>query len=214
MTTERRARVLIADDHPIFRSGLAYEIERRARLELVGQASDGVEAVGLARRLQPDVIVLDLRMPRLGGVPAIESLRTSEVEARILVLSAFTDRQAVYDAMMAGASGYLPKDADREDVCDAIEAIAAGETVIDPSLQGGLVDELRARGGEHVTPLSPRELEVLELTAEGLTSAEIGRRLYIGTSTVKTHLQRAYEKLGVSDRASMVAEAMRRGLID
>jgi DNA-binding NarL/FixJ family response regulator len=120
MADERQVRVLIADDHPLFRSGLAYEIGRRDGLELVGEAADGVEAVALARDLAPDVIVLDVRMPRLDGVRAIAALAAAGVPSRVLVLSAFRDRQAVYEAVRAGAKGYLPKDADREDVCDAI----------------------------------------------------------------------------------------------
>jgi two-component system, NarL family, nitrate/nitrite response regulator NarL len=214
MSDERRIRVLIADDHPLFRSGLAYEIARRDRLELVGQAADGLQAVALARELTPDVLVLDVRMPHLDGVGAIEALAAAGVRSRVLVLSAFRDRQAVYDAVRAGAKGYLPKDADREDVCDAIEAIAAGQTVIDESLQGALVSEPQTRGERRAHHLSPRELEVLTLAAAGLSSPEVGRRLYIEASTVKTHLQRIYDKLGVSDRTAMVAEAMRRGLIE
>ena len=133
--------MLIADDHPIFRSGLAYEIGRREGLELVGQAADGLEALALARELAPDVVVLDVRMPRLDGVRAIEALAAAGVRSRVLVLSAFRDRQAVHEAVRAGAKGYLHKDADREDVCDAIEAIAAGQTVIDEPLRKALVAE-------------------------------------------------------------------------
>jgi two-component system nitrate/nitrite response regulator NarL len=214
VSDEHRIRVLIADDHPLFRSGMAYEIGRRDRLELVGQAADGLEAVALARELRPDVLVLDVRMPRLDGVRALEALAAAGLRTRVLVVSAFRDRRAVYDAMRAGAKGYLPKDSDREAVCDAIEAIAAGRTVIDESLRDALASERQPGGTRRGHQLSPRELEVLVLAAAGLSSPEVGRRLYIGASTVKTHLQRIYEKLGVSDRTAMVAEAMRRGLIE
>jgi two-component system nitrate/nitrite response regulator NarL len=214
MSEPRCTRVLIADDHPVFRSGLAYEIGRRPSLRLVAEAADGSEAVAMAREHGPDVAVIDMRMPRLNGLRTIEALRAGGSKTRVLVLSAFRDRQGLYDALAAGACGYLAKDTGREDICDAIEAIANGAKVVDPALQGELLTELQLRGSQATAQLSPRELEVLALTADGLSSVEIGRRLYIGASTVKTHLERIADKLGVRGRTAVVAEAMRRGLLD
>jgi two-component system, NarL family, nitrate/nitrite response regulator NarL len=214
MSGPRPTRVLIADDHPVFRSGLAYEIGRRTSLTLVAEAADGVEAIVLARAHVPDVAVLDMRMPRLNGLRVIEALRAAGTGTRVLILSAFRDRQSIYDVMAAGASGYLAKDTARDAICDAIEAIAGGAKLVDSTLQSELLTELQLRGRQAGASLSQRELEVLTLTAEGLSSAEIGRRLYIGPSTVKTHLDRIAEKLGVRGRTAAVAEALRRGLLD
>jgi two-component system, NarL family, nitrate/nitrite response regulator NarL len=207
-------RVLIADEQPIYRSGLAHEIRQRPGLELVAEAGDGAAAVKLAREHAPDVAVLELRMPRLDGVGAVQALRTAGCVTRVLILSASRRRESLYDALTAGANGYLTKDAAGSEVCDAIQTIGSGRNVIDRSMQDALLTELQLRQGSSSHALSPRELEVLTLTAEGLTSVEIGARLFIGSSTVKTHLQRVYGKLGVADRAAMVAEAMRRGIIE
>lgn len=210
-----RVTVLVADDHPLFRDGIVRAIRERPDLELVGEASDGREALALVRELQPDVAVLDLKLPELDGMQVLNALRRDGVTSRVLILSAFTEGPLVHAALSAGAVGYLAKSVERAEICDAIAAIARGETVLDAGLQAGLVAAVRAQGAADQRPwLSPREREVLALIAEGLSAPAIAGRLHIAPGTAKTHLSHLYEKLGVSDRAACVAEAMRRGLLE
>jgi two-component system nitrate/nitrite response regulator NarL len=211
---DRAIGVVIADDHPIFRSGLAHEIGAHPALTLLGEAANGRDAVRLVREAQPDVAVVDLRMPGLSGGMLVEAIAQLDGGTRILVLSAFDDQQGIFDAVAAGANGYVLKDVDRDVICDAIARVARGEHVLPPDLQVGLLRELRTRSARADWCLSAREHEVLELAARGLSTPEIGRSLYIGASTVKTHLERVAEKLGVRGRTAAVAEAMRRGLLD
>lgn len=207
--------VLVADDHPLFRDGIVRAVRDRASLEVVGQAADGREALELIRDLVPDVVVLDMKLPDLDGLQILAALRRDAVPSRVLVLSAFTDGAVVHGALSAGAAGYLPKSAERAEVCDAIEAIARGGTVLDPSLQDGLLAAVRTHGADSGRPwLTDREREILVLVADGLTAPGIAARLHLAPGTVKTHLSHLYEKLGVSDRAACVAEAMRRGLLE
>ncbi|HSD77708.1 MAG TPA: response regulator transcription factor [Solirubrobacteraceae bacterium] len=211
----RRVTVLVADDHPLFRDGIVRAIRERPGLEVVGEASDGREALDRLRELRPDVVVLDVKLPGLDGLQVLGALRRDGIASRVLALSAFTEGALVHGVLAAGAAGYLPKSADRAAVCDAIEAIARGDTVLDPTLQSALVAEVRARGAAPERPwLTEREREVLVLIAEGLSAPAIGARLHLAPGTVKTHLGHLYEKLGVSDRAACVAEAMRRGLLE
>jgi two-component system nitrate/nitrite response regulator NarL len=205
--------VVVADDHPVYRSGLLAAIEERGDVVLLAACADGREAVEAVKTLRPQVALFDVRMPKLDGLAALAELGGARSAARIVFLSAFEDGDSVYRALSGGAAGYLSKEADRDDICDALVAAAAGETVLSPSLQGGLVDRLRRAASDDQPRLSERETEVLRLTAGGLSGPEIARRLGIGPTTVKTHLQRAYRKLGVTDRAALVAEAMRRGLL-
>ncbi|NUR92504.1 MAG: response regulator transcription factor, partial [Nonomuraea sp.] len=198
--------VMIVDDHPIVREGLRGMLTAEPDLEVVGEASSGDEAVVVAPRLRPDVILMDLRMPGGDGVSAIGRLGA---EYRIIVLTTYQDDADIQRAIAAGAIGYLLKDVSRADLADAVRAAAAGRTVLSPSV----AVRLATRTPEPPPALSARETEVLELVAEGLTNAEIGRRLYIGAATVKTHLLRACAKLGVSDRTSAVLVAMERGLV-
>jgi two-component system nitrate/nitrite response regulator NarL len=211
---DRVIGVVIADDHPIFRSGLAHEIGSNPSLALLGEASNGREAVRLVRELRPDVAVVDLRMPGLSGGMLVEAIAQLDSRTRILVLSAFDDQHGIFEAIAAGANGYVLKDVDRDVICDAIARVARGEHVLPPQLQDGLLRELRTRSTRASWSLSAREHEVLELAARGLSTPEIGRSLYIGASTVKTHLERVAEKLGVRGRTAAVAEAIRRGLLD
>jgi two-component system, NarL family, nitrate/nitrite response regulator NarL len=211
---ERVIGVVIADDHPIYRSGLAHEIASHPWLELVGEAADGREALALIRALRPQVAVLDLRMPGLSGDRLAEAIAALDQGTTILVLSAFDDQQGIFDAVAAGASGYVLKDADRDVICDAIVCVAGGGRVLPPQLQDRLLRELRNRSARGDSRLSSREHEVLELAARGMSTPQIGRSLYIGASTVKTHLERIADKLGVHGRTAAVAEAMRRGLLD
>lgn len=207
--------VLVADDHPLYRDGIVRAIRERPALRVVGEASDGREALERIRELRPDVVVLDLKLPELDGMGVLNALRRDGDHARVLVLSAFTEGQLVHGMLSAGAAGYLPKSAERAEVCDAIEAVARGDTVLAPELQAGLVTAVREQGAAAERPwLTEREQQVLVLIAEGLTAPAIAARLQLAPGTVKTHLSHLYEKLGVSDRAACVAEAMRRGLLE
>ncbi len=206
-------RVILADDHPLFRDGLARRILERPDLELIGEASDGAEALAAIRELRPDVAVLDIKMPGVDGIRVAEVVARDQPETKVVILSAYLESVLVFKALAAGARAFLSKDADRREVCEAIIAVARGEVVLPPGLHPGLVEEIRARGAMDVPSLTVREREVLALVAAGDSAPQIARRLHLSTGTVKTHLQHLYEKLGVNDRAAAVAEAMRRGLL-
>jgi DNA-binding NarL/FixJ family response regulator len=199
-------RVLIADDHPVVRDGLSGIFGGADDFEVVGLASDGEEAVELARRLKPDVVLMDLRMPRMDGVTAIRRLAPDQ---RILVLTTFDADTDVLPAIEAGATGYLLKDAPRSELYRAVRAAARGEAVLSPPVATRV---LRAARSDEPT-LSAREIEILELVARGTTNREAAERLFISEATVKTHLIHIYTKLGVPDRASAVAAAYDRGLL-
>lgn len=204
---------MIADDHPLYRTGLADTVKRRPELELVGQAEDGEAALEEIRRLEPDVCVLDVKMPGLGGVDVLKALERDELDVRVVFLSAYFDSDVVYGALGSGASGYLSKDSGGDEICDAVVAAAQGRITLGTDVQAAVAREIRRRSGDLERLLTPREDEILRLTAEGMSAPDIARRLHLGATTVKTHLQRVYEKLGVSDRAAAVAEAMRRGIL-
>jgi two-component system nitrate/nitrite response regulator NarL len=211
----KRTSVLIADDHPLFREGLARAISQRPDLELVGQAADGRAALEQIQRDAPEVAVLDMRMPGLQALDIIEALVRDGSPTRVLVLSAAVESAMVYAAVAAGAAGYWSKDAERDAICDAIAAVARGDRVLDPKLHTGVFSEIRAREVDSGRPvLTDREHEILGLIAQGKSAPAIGAELYLSTATIKTHLAHLYEKLGVSDRAAAVAEAMRRGLLE
>jgi DNA-binding NarL/FixJ family response regulator len=199
-------RLLIADDHPVVRDGLSGIFGGADDFEVVGLASDGEEAVELARRLKPDVVLMDLRMPRMDGVTAIRRLAP---EQRILVLTTFDADTDVLPAIEAGATGYLLKDAPRSELYRAVRAAARGEAVLSPPVATRV---LRAARSDEPA-LSAREIEILELVARGTTNREAAERLFISEATVKTHLIHIYAKLGVPDRASAVAAAYDRGLL-
>jgi two-component system, NarL family, nitrate/nitrite response regulator NarL len=214
MSSGARVRVLIAEEHPLYREGVVRAIKERPELELVGEARDGREALAMIKELQPDVAVLDVKMPELDGLQVANAIVRDAATTRVLMLSAFVDRQIVFRAVAAGAAGYLSKDADRLEITDAIIAVNHGGTVLAPAVQAGVAAEVRSRWRPDVPSLSERERQVLEMIAEGMLAPEIGRRLYLSPATVKSHLQSLYEKLGVSDRAAAVAEAMRRGVLE
>jgi two-component system nitrate/nitrite response regulator NarL len=211
--SDRRARVIVADDHPLFRDGLVRQIKQRPELELVAEAGNGADALLAIRALQPDVAVLDLKMPRLDGIRVAAAAGHDSPATRVLILSAHLESALVFRAIAAGAQGFVAKDADRTEVCEAILAIARGEVVLPLDTQAGLVGEIRARGSDAGPTLSAREREVLTLIAKGASAPQIGQQLHLSTGTVKSHLQHLYDKLGVSERAAAVAEAMRRGLL-
>jgi DNA-binding NarL/FixJ family response regulator len=199
-------RLLIADDHPVVRDGLSGMFARDPEFEVVGEAADGAEAIQLAHARKPDVILMDLRMPGMDGVTAITELAKQRIDARVLVLTTYDTDSYVLPAIEAGATGYLLKDAPRAELLRAVRAAARGESVLAPSVASRLINKVR--GPE---PLSKRELEVLGLVAAGQTNREAAATLFISEATVKTHLLNIYGKLGVSDRASAVAEAYKRG---
>jgi two-component system nitrate/nitrite response regulator NarL len=207
-------RVYVADDHPVYRDGIARAVAERPGRELVGLGADGRQAVADLRRLVPDVAVLDVRMPGLSGIEVAAELRRESLATKVLLLSALADEDLVYSGVVEGAAGYLVKDAERDEICAAIEAIGRGDAVLGAQAQTALAQQLRSRDGEPRSALSDREREILQLTAEGLSAPGIGQRLHLSPATVKTHLQSAYEKLGVSDRAAAVATALRLGLLE
>jgi DNA-binding NarL/FixJ family response regulator len=203
-------KLLIADDHPVVRDGLSGMFAADPSFQVVGEASDGSEAVRLAQALGPDVILMDLRMPGMDGVTAIAELARRRVSARVLVLTTYDTDSYVLQAIEAGATGYLLKDAPRAELLRAVRAAAQGQAVLSPSVASRLMNRVREPGDE---PLSQRELEVLGLVAAGSTNREAAARLFISEATVKTHLLHIYAKLGVGDRAAAVAEAFNRGLL-
>jgi DNA-binding NarL/FixJ family response regulator len=211
MNTEMsRIRLLIVDDHPVVRDGLRGMFAGEGDFVVVGEAADGAEALTRAEALQPDVILMDLRMPGLDGVTAISRLAERGVGSQVLVLTTYETDRDVLPAIEAGATGYLLKDAPREELFRAVRAAARGEAVLSPSVATRLMSQVRQPTRE---PLSHRELEVLELVANGTTNREAADRLYISEATVKTHLLHIYTKLGVNDRAAAVAEAFEQGLL-
>jgi two-component system, NarL family, nitrate/nitrite response regulator NarL len=210
----RRVRVLAADGQPLYRDAVARAIRERPELELVGQARNGREALAAIGAAQPDVAVIDRTLTGLSGEQVLNAVARDGLRTRVVLIAAEADPCAVYAALAEGAAGYLTKDTDARELCDAISAVARGRTVLAPELQAGVAGEIRLRALHDRPVMSDRELETLTLIAEGLSAPEIGRALHLSTATVKTHLQHIYEKLGVSERAAAVAEAMRRGLLE
>jgi DNA-binding NarL/FixJ family response regulator len=204
-------RLVIVDDHPVVRDGLRGMFAGDPTFEVVGEASDGDGALELAESVQPHVILMDLRMPGRGGVSAIRELTARASPARVLVLTTYDSDRDVVPAIEAGATGYLLKDAPRDELFRAVRAAARGETVLASSVASRLVHQLRTPAGD---ALSERELEVLALIAHGETNRGAAARLFISEATVKTHLVHIYAKLGVSDRAAAVARAYERGLLN
>ena len=203
-------RVLVVDDHPVVRSGLVGLLDVEDDLEVVGEAGDGAEAVARVRALVPDVVLMDLRMPTLDGAGATGEILASHPGVRVLVLTTYDTDADIVRAVEAGATGYLLKDTPRAQLVEAVRSAARGETVLAPTVAARLVSRMRSPAAD---PLTPREVEVLAAVARGLSNAEIGRELFIGEATVKTHLLRAFAKLGVDDRTRAVTVAMERGIL-
>jgi two-component system nitrate/nitrite response regulator NarL len=207
-------RVLVADDHPVYRRGAAGLIDACPGLRVVGEAGTGIEALDAIRALRPDVALVDLGLPDLDGIGVVTMLEREEARTRVVIVSAAEDGATIYRAFAHGARAYVPKVAPAELLCSTLLAVARGESVIPPSLQSALTREIRARRDRSDEPLlSARELEILRMCADGLSSPEIAAALFVSVATVKTHLQHVYGKLEVSDRAAAVAQAMRRGLL-
>ncbi|TRV74653.1 response regulator transcription factor [Streptomyces sp. 130] len=204
-------RIILADDHTVMRAGLVALLGSEPSLDIVGEASDGREAVALVERLRPDVALLDLRMPVLDGVGATTEIVAGPAPTRVLILTTYDTDADIERGVEAGATGYLLKDATREQLVDAIHAASRGETVLAPRVAQRLVAKMRRPAP---VALTARESDVLEAVADGLSNAEIGRRLFIGEATVKTHLLRIFAKLDVNDRTRAVVVALDTGLLN
>jgi two-component system nitrate/nitrite response regulator NarL len=207
-------RVIVAEDHPLYRQGLSDAIRARAELSLVADAADGRSALAQIREHEPDVAVLDVKMPRLDGVQVLRAIAREALSTRVILLSAFIDGELVHRALTGGAAGFLSKESTASGVCEAVTIVARGDIVIAPEMQAALAGELRLRAPADGPRLSERETQILVLLAEGLSSGEIARELAVSATTVKSHLRHLYEKLDVSDRAAAVARAMRVGLLE
>jgi DNA-binding NarL/FixJ family response regulator len=206
-------RVLLVDDHPVVREGIRGMLGAEPDISVVGDAASGPEALALVAALSPDVVLMDLRMPGGDGVSATERITADHPGAHVLVLTTYDTDGDILRAVEAGATGYLLKDTPRAALADAVRAAARGETVLTGRVAGKLLSGMRQRDAPTAAVLSPRETEVLRLAAEGRTNAAIGRALHISQTTVKTHLMRVYDKLGVGDRTAAVSRAIRRGLL-
>lgn len=209
-----RIRVTVADDHPLFRRGLIEMLKRRPEVELLAEDASGPEALASIRNHRPDVAVLDVQMPAMSGVAVLNAVSRDGLATRVVLLTGFGESGPAYEAMALGAGAYLAKDTDGDRICEAIVAVARGETVIGSRFQAGLATEIRLRERGGRPALTAREREVLSLTAEGGSVADVAASLHLSEATVKTHLHHTYEKLNVSDRAAAVAAAMRLGLIE
>ena len=209
-----RVRVVVGDDHPIFREGLVRALSSSGSVDVVGEADDGPTALELIKTHRPDVALLDHRMPGMDGTQVAAAIRRSGWPTRVLLISAQDESEIVYEAIQEGAAGFLPKEATRAEIVSAVLDCARGRDVVSPALVGHLASEIRRRTAVIAPALSKREREVLQRIGRGQSIPAIAAELYLSPSTVKTHVQRLYEKLGVNDRAAAVAEAMRQGLLD
>lgn len=203
-------RVLVADDHAVVRAGIVALLASEPEITVIGEAADGEQAVEQALALRPDVVVMDVRMPGLTGDAATARIRERDPAVRVLVLTTYESDASILAAIEAGASGYLLKAAPAEELIAGVRSVAAGEVALSPAIAAQLVSRMRAPAP---MALTARETEVLRLVAEGLSNRAIGERLFVGEATVKTHLLRAFEKLGVNDRTRAVTLAMERGLL-
>ncbi len=206
--------VVVVDDHPFFRDGVARGLTQSGRIRILGEAGDGREALEVIGREQPDVALVDYQMPDMDGLAVVRAMKRDGLPSRVLLLSALTDSAIVFQALEEGAAGYLAKDSSRSEIVEAVVRVAKGEVVVPPALTAGLVEQIRLRSQPDGLVLSEREQQIVQGFARGLSIPQLAKELFIGTSTVKTYAQRLYEKLGVSDRAAAVAEAMRRGLLE
>jgi DNA-binding NarL/FixJ family response regulator len=213
-------RVLVADDQRVVREGLSRLLGLLTGIKVVGTAADGNEALALAIKLRPDVVLMDLRMPRCDGIEATRRLREHDASIKVLVLTTYADDRSVIDALRAGARGYLTKDAGAAEIREALQRVTGGQAAIDPAVQQHLLDAITAsRPGPRAEParqfpggLTAREAEVLSLIARGLSNAEIASRLMVSETTVKSHINHLFAKTGVRDRAQAVTYAYQHGL--
>ena len=209
-----RITLVIADDHPVYRAGLARSVNRRAELNLLAETESGRGALDAIRELTPQVAVVDLRLPDLDGLAILRAVDDEHLKTRIVLLTGNADPVIASDAMTAGAAAYVSKTAESETVCEAVAIVARGDTYMTPEFRGTLAEQVELRASRSGPPLSPREREVLSRAARGESISQISERACMSSSTVKTHFQNAYRKLGVSNRAAAVAKAMRQGVVD
>jgi NarL family two-component system response regulator LiaR len=216
MTDEKSIRILIADDHPVVRRGLRTLITSEPGMEVVDEAVDGLEAVSKIRSLQPDVILLDLVMPRMGGLEAIGEIKKEHPEARILILTSFSEDDKIFPAIKAGALGYLLKDSSPDDLLEAIRDVYQGESSLHPAVARKLINELNQPPDLPPTtnPLTEREVDILKLVAQGLTNQEIADKLVLSEWTVRTHVRNILDKLHLANRTQAALYALREGLAD
>jgi len=214
MRQSEQVTVVIADDHPMYREGVVRAMKESGRVRVVAEVGDGRAALEAIREHEPAVALLDYRMPELDGLAVVTAVARDRLPTRVLLLSATEDPATVYEALAAGAAGYLTKESDRDEIVAAVISCANGGGYVQPNLAGGLASELQQRSRGDATLLSPREAEVITLIAAGHSVPEIAERLHLAPTTIRTHVQRLYEKLGVSDRGAAVAEAMRRRLVE
>jgi DNA-binding NarL/FixJ family response regulator len=207
-------RILIADDHGIVRSGLRALLEGQQDMEVVAEAADGVEARDVAIQERPDLAILDVKMPRLTGLQATREIREQAPDVAVLILSMHDDERYLFEALKAGASGYVLKRQADTELLEAIHAVERGEPFLTPDAQRALIQDVLARGTEHADELTPREQEVVKLVAEAHTNKEIGELLHLSEKTVENHRANAMRKLGMRDRVELVRYAIRRGLIE
>ncbi len=207
---KKSIRLLITDDHPVVRAGLEGMLSRQPDMEVVGEAGDGAEAVEIAERLQPDVVLMDLRMPEMDGVAATQKIKAVRPETQILVLTTYDSDADILRAVEAGATGYLLKDAPREELYEAVRAASQGKVLFAPAVADKLMRRIREPRRD---TLSHREIEVLSFVRRGLSNKEIARSLHVSEATVKTHLIHVFKKLGVEDRTAAVSVALERGIL-
>jgi len=209
-----KVRVVVGDDHPLFRDGVVRALTSSGSIDVVAEADDGLTALELIRTHSPQVALLDYRMPGLDGAQVAAAVRRDELPTRVLLISAHDESAIVYSALQEGAAGFISKESSRAELVEAVLNCAKGRDVVAPNLAAGLVGEIQRRNDSDTPTLSSREREVLGLIASGHTIPAMAKQLFLAPSTVKTHVQRLYEKLGVGDRGAAVAEAMRRGLLE
>jgi DNA-binding NarL/FixJ family response regulator len=211
-----RVRILVADDHPLVRDGIKLALSLDDDLEVVAEAGDGEEAIQLAERTHPDVVIMDVRMPGLGGIKATQQITRSVPETRVIMLTVEEAQAKVGEAIQAGAAGYLVKHVDAAELNRAVHLVAEGSAVIHPNLTRQFLEEIRqlTKAEQSVAALSAREVEVLQMIAYGRTNREVAEELHISPQTVKTYLERIFTKLGVSDRTRAVAVALKHGIVE
>ncbi|MCK7627836.1 response regulator transcription factor [Streptomyces sp. RS10V-4] len=221
MTARTTARVVVADDQTVVREGIVMLLGLLPGIEVVGSAADGEEAVRLVAELAPDVVLMDLRMPRCDGVEATRRVRTDHPGTQVVVLTTYADDDSLFPALQAGARGYLTKDADGDEIVRAIDDVLSGEAGLSPKIQRRLLERLAEPAPSRPRPpdeppdgLTAREVEVLRLVAEGQTNPEIARSLHVSTATVKTHINNLFAKAGLRDRAQAIHYAYRHGLAE
>jgi two-component system nitrate/nitrite response regulator NarL len=212
--TAGKVSVVVGDDHPMFRDGVVRALQSSGTIDVVAEADDGPAALAAIREHRPQVALLDYRMPGMDGAAVAAAVTRDDLPTRVLLISAHDESAIVYRALQDGAAGFLPKESTRGELVNAVLDCAKGRDVVAPSLAAGLAGEIRRRAEPDAPVLSPREREVLGLIAQGTSIPAMAKELFLAPSTVKTHVQRLYEKLGVSDRGAAVAEAMRRKLLD